>query len=147
MRRKKGNGNRTGPGIIYAILVELDGKSLVKIGVTHRRIQDRVSEILTGIFMKYREFPRCKPLRFKTTEDPYGREKDFHNYFSEYSYSPEHKFGGSTEFFDVPFEEVVKVYDENIVAVKKATKKRKKVVKKKSVTNSSGVFFTVSKEV
>jgi len=126
MRRKRGDGDRSGPGIVYAILVELEDKQLVKIGVTHRRIQDRVAEILTGIFMQYRIFPRCKPLRFKTTEDPYQVEKDFHNYYSEYSYTPEKKFGGSTEFFDVPFEDVVKVYDENVVPVKKERKTRKK---------------------
>ena len=103
--------------------------------------------------MKYREFPYCKPLRFKTTEDPYQVEKDFHNYFSEFNYTPEKKFGGSTEFFDVPFEEVVKIYDENVVPVKKPKKVRKprKTTKKptntKALTNSAGVFFRSSKDV
>ena len=152
MRRKTGTGNRTGPGIVYAILIELEGKSLVKIGVTHRRIQDRVAEILTSIFMKYRAFPYCKPLRFKTTEDPYQTEKDFHEYFAEFSYAPEKKFSGSTEFFDVPFEEVVKVYDENVVVVKKVRSTRKKTgtranrkPRKSSKEKSGGVFFTASK--
>jgi hypothetical protein len=150
MRIKRGDGNRTGPGIVYAILVELDGKSLVKIGVTHRRIQDRVSEILTGIFMKYRFYPYCKPLRFKTTEDPYQVEKDFHDYFSEFSYTPDKKFDGSTEFFDVPFEEVVKVYDENVVIVKKERKSRgagtRAKRKPRKVAAKEGVFFTASKD-
>ncbi len=151
MRRKKGDGDRSGPGIVYAILVELEGKELVKIGVTHRRIQDRVAEILTGIFMKYREFPRCKPLRFKTTEDPYQVEKDFHDYYSEHRYTPEKKFGGSTEFFDVPFEDVVKVYDENVVAVKKERKTKKtrgtranRKPRKTKRDTSEGVFFAAS---
>ena len=151
MRRKRGSGDRTGPGIVYAILVELEGKELVKIGVTHRRIQDRVAEILTSIFMQYREFPRCKPLRFKTTDDPYQVEKDFHEYYSEFSYAPEKKFGGSTEFFDVPFEDVVKVYDENVIPVKKERKTRKKVgtranrkPRKTQEEKSEGVFFAAS---
>jgi len=151
MRRKRGDGNRSGPGIVYAILVELEDKQLVKIGVTHRRIQDRVAEILTSIFMKYRVFPRCKPLRFKTTEDPYQVEKDFHEYYSEFNYTPEKSFSGSTEFFDVPFEDVVKVYDENVVVVKKEKKTRKKSGtranrKPRKVTEekSAGVFFAAS---
>ena len=53
MSYKKCKGNRADPGIVYAILIELEGRPLVKIGVTHRRIQDRVSEIFTAIFMKY----------------------------------------------------------------------------------------------
>ena len=67
MTRKKANGNRTGPGIVYVILIELEGRTLVKIGVTHRRIQDLVSEILTSIFMKYLSItPPTKKLKFYT---------------------------------------------------------------------------------
>ena len=48
-------------GILYLVYFELDGKQLVKIGVTARTIEERVSEILISIFKKYREFPYCKP--------------------------------------------------------------------------------------
>jgi DUF4097 and DUF4098 domain-containing protein YvlB len=125
---------RAKPGILYVILIELDGKSLVKIGVTHRRIEDRVSEILVGIFKKYREFPYCRPKRFKTTADTYKKEKSLHKHFSDYSYSPSKKFGGSTEFFDVPLEDVVKVYDKLIATTTPAKKKK-------------GSFFTANKKL
>lgn len=98
--------------ILYVVLFELEGKSLVKIGVTSRNIEDRVSEILVSIFKKYRMFPYARPKRFKKTEKAYEKEAVLHEYFKEYSYSPENKFSGSTEFFDVPLELVVSVYEE-----------------------------------
>lgn len=99
-------------GILYVIYFELEGKPLVKIGVTTRKIEERTSEILVDIFKKYREFPYCKPKRFKTTDNVYDKEGLLHKYFDEYRYCTLHKFGGSTEFFDVPLEDVVKVYEE-----------------------------------
>jgi len=103
---------RTNSGILYVVLFEMDGKSLVKIGVTNRRIEDRVSEILVDIFKKYREFPYCRPKRFRTTDNIYKKEKLLHKYFKEYEYRPKKKFSGSTEFFDVPLDDVVKVYED-----------------------------------
>ena len=137
---------RTKPGILYVILVELEGKSLVKIGVTHRRIEDRVAEILVGIFKKYREFPYCRPKRFTTTRDPYKKEKALHKHFAKNSYSPGKKFGGSTEFFDVPLDDVVEVYDEIATPTKKYKPKPKPAAKTKP-KKKKGVFFTVSKNV
>lgn len=98
--------------ILYVVVFELEGKSLVKIGVTSRNIEDRVTEILTGIFKKYREFPYCRPKRFRKTDKAYEKEAILHKQFAEYSYTPEHKFGGSTEFFDVSLELVVSAYEE-----------------------------------
>ena len=122
------------PGILYVILVELEDKQLVKIGVTHRRIEERVSEILSDIFRKYRFFPFCKPKRFRTTSTPYEKEKALHKHFSAHKYKPAKKFNGSTEFFDVPLEDVVVVYDK-VVSNTKAVPKKK------------GVFFSVNKNV
>lgn len=98
-------------GILYVLLVELEGKSLVKIGVTGRSIEDRVVEILVSIFKKYREFPYCRPKRFRSTCDIYSKEKYLHGVFEEYRYKTAKKFSGHTEFFDVPLEEVVVAYE------------------------------------
>ena len=134
------------PGILYVILVEMDGKSLVKIGVTHRKIEDRVSEILVGIFKKYREFPYCRPKRFITTANPYKKEKDLHNYFAKFNYQPSKKFSGSTEFFDVPLDDVVAVYDRT---VKKSAAKPRTKPRTKAKTNpkKAGVFFSTNKKL
>lgn len=100
------------PGILYLVHFKLDEKDLVKIGVTSRTIEERVSEILISIFKKYREFPYCRPKRFRKTGNVYEKEAILHNYFKEYSYTPEKKFSGSTEFFDIPLDDAVKVYED-----------------------------------
>ena len=97
--------------ILYVVLFELEGKSLVKIGVTSRNIEDRVTEILSSIFKKYREFPYCRPKRFRQTDMAYEKEAILHKLFEEYNYTPENKFSGSTEFFDVPLDLVVDAYE------------------------------------
>jgi len=99
-------------GILYIVYFELEGKQLVKIGVTTRAIEDRVSEILVSIFKKYREFPYCRPKRFRKTGNVYEKEAQLHQYFKQHNYELKNKFSGSTEFFDVPLEEVVEVYEQ-----------------------------------
>ena len=98
-------------GILYLVEFELEGKTLVKIGITSRSIEERVAEILVGIFKAYRIFPYCRPKRFRKTTDMSHKESILHRYFTSYRYTPEHKFGGSTEFFDVPIDTVVEVYE------------------------------------
>lgn len=98
-------------GIVYLLYFELDGKQLVKIGITTRAIEDRVSEILVSIFKKYREFPYCRPKRFKKTGNIHEKEAQLHKYFSEFRYTTSNVFSGSTEFFDVPLDTVVEVYE------------------------------------
>lgn len=100
-----------GSGILYLVLFRLEDKELVKIGVTTRTIEERVSEILISVFKVYREFPYCRPKRFRTTSDVFEKEAVLHKYFEEYRYLPEKRFSGSSEFFDVPLEEAVTVYE------------------------------------
>jgi hypothetical protein len=98
-------------GILYLVCFTMEDKVLVKIGVTTRKIEDRVSEILVSIFKKYREFPYCRPKRFKKTTEIFEKEAILHEYFKKYRYTTEHKFSGSTEFFNVPIEKVVNAYE------------------------------------
>lgn len=107
----KSERNKTG-GILYLLYFELEGLPLVKIGVTTRTIEDRTSEILVAMFKKYREFPYCKPKRFKKVDDVYCKEALLHKYFKECKYTTKYKFGGSTEFFNVSLDEAVRVYEE-----------------------------------
>lgn len=98
-------------GILYVILFTLDNKQLVKIGVTSRSIEARVTEILLSIFKTYREFPYCRPKRFSATSDAYSKEAKLHKHFADRRYSTSKKFNGHTEFFDVPLDEVVCAYE------------------------------------
>jgi hypothetical protein len=127
----------TKKGILYVLLFELEGKTLVKIGVTTRSIEERVAEILVSMFTKYRMFPYCYPKRFRTTEDIFGKEKKLHKMFEEHKHVTSKKFSGYTEFFDVDVDEVVKEYDK-LIKVKKYIPKNKKKKKK-------GVFFIANK--
>lgn len=99
-------------GILYIVHFELEGKPLVKIGVTTRTIEERVAEILVSIFKKYREFPYCRPKRFRKTGNVYEKEAILLKYFKDYQYEPSNKFSGSTEFFDIALEDVVEVYED-----------------------------------
>jgi len=123
----------TKSGILYVLHIELEGKSLVKIGMTTRNIEDRVSEILISIFKKYREFPYCRPHRFTKVTDVMSKEKEMHKKFSSHKFKTSKRFSGSTEFFEVPVDSVVKVYDK--LYKPKARPKTKK----------KGVFFSTVK--
>lgn len=88
-------------GIVYILLFEIDGKQVQKIGVTQRKIEERVTEILTSFWKSYRYFPYCKPKRFKSTSMIFNKEAQLHYHFANVKYEPEHKTDGSSELFCV----------------------------------------------
>ena len=99
-------------GILYLLELHLEDKVLVKIGITLRsKVEDRVLEILLAIHKKYRYYPHCKQLRFRTVDDPLGKESRLHEYFRSCNYTTEHSFGGSTELFEVDSSVVKDAYD------------------------------------
>lgn len=101
-----------GSGILYLVHFNLEDKDLVKIGVTSRSIEERMSEILVSIFKQYRMFPYCRPKRFRKTGDAYQKEASLLSHYSNYCYTPEKKFSGSTEFIDFPLDDIVATYEE-----------------------------------
>lgn len=99
-------------GILYILRIRLEDKDLVKVGVTCRdKVEDRVCEILTSVWKKYRIFPETYVKRFKVVTDVYSKESKMHKLLEEYSYTTEHRFSGSTEMFDVHLDVVVDCYD------------------------------------
>lgn len=98
-------------GILYVLEIELEDKLLVKIGFTKGKVEDRVCQILTSIWKRYRVFPKTYVKRFSKFEDVVSKEQELHARFEGYRYSTEHKFSGSTEIFDVELDKVVEVYD------------------------------------
>lgn len=99
-------------GMLYVLVIHLEDKELIKVGITQRtKIEDRVSEILVGIFKKYRVFPFCKPKKFTTVEDVFQKEAEMHKYLDEYKYTTEHVFGGHTEIFHVELGVVLDAYE------------------------------------
>ena len=100
-------------GIVYVLEFELEGKKLGKVGFTSRpKVEDRVCEILVSIWKRYRVFPSCYVKKYRTFDDPLAIERSLHKLLVDYKHTTKFVFSGSTEFFDVPLEEVVKLYDE-----------------------------------
>lgn len=100
-------------GIVYLLIMWLDdGTEVYKIGVTKREVQERVCEILTSYWTKYRVFLRCYPKRYRKTDKIYEKEAAIHKELSEYSYKFDKEFSGSTEFFSgIELEKVVEIYE------------------------------------
>ena len=119
-------------GILYVLLIELGEDTVVKIGLTRRRdIADRVAEILTSVFRRWRYFPKCTPKRFTWTTNVAGKEKALHKLFKHSRYKSTHKFSGSTECFTVDVDTAIAAYDKLVEA-------------DRPNSNKKGVFFTVS---
>lgn len=98
--------------MLYVLVIHLEDKELIKVGITQRaKIEDRVSEILIGIFKQYRIFPYCKPKKFTTVEDVFKKESEMHKYLEQYRYVTEHSFGGHSEFFHVELDVVLDAYE------------------------------------
>jgi len=117
MKLKVSKADDSGSGILYILVMEIEDKTVYKVGVTQRaKIEDRVCEILASFFKSYRYFPWTRPKRFKKTNDVYEKEAKMHKYLSEYKYEPEKKFGGSTEFFcGIDLDVLVDLYEMMIV--------------------------------
>lgn len=111
MRFKVGKVCEEPTEIVYLLEIHMEEKVLVKIGITSRQIGVRVSEILLSAFGPYREFFYCRPKRYKKTTDMVGKEAMLHRYFEDRRYKTKFAFGGSTEFFDIPLDEAVEVYE------------------------------------
>lgn len=104
-------------GILYLLVISIDEKDVIKIGVTNRdKIEDRVCEILVSIFKSYRFFPMLYPKRFSKVDNNYEKEQKLLSYLSEYKYESKAKFGGSTELVDMDLDIVVDLYDKLKVA-------------------------------
>ncbi len=98
-------------GIVYLLEIVIEDKTLVKIGITTRKIEDRVVEILTSCFHAYRRFPSCYPKKYTKTENIFSKEAMLHKYFEDRRYTFQKKFQGHTEFFDIPLDEAVDAYE------------------------------------
>ena len=106
-------------GIVYLLVMELDERQVIKIGMTKRkRVDDRLSEILLAMWHKYRYIPRTIVARYSTVDRPLDMEQELLLHFSEYSVDMEHSFGGSKEFIQHDISLVKEKYDELLAVYK-----------------------------
>ena len=102
-------------GILYLIEMDVDGKRVVKIGLTRRAtIDERLVEIALAHFKAYRQINYMRPKRFRTTSNVSQKEQLLLGYFSSRRYVSEKPFTGHTELVDVDIMEVVTKYEEII---------------------------------
>lgn len=102
-------------GILYLIEMDVDGKRVVKIGLTRRAtIDERLVEIALAHFKAYRQINYMRPKRFRKTSNVSQKEQLLLGYFSSRRYVSEKPFTGHTELVDVDIMEVVTKYDEII---------------------------------
>lgn len=100
-------------GILYLLVLKLEDTEVIKIGLTRRPlIEERVCEILTGIWKQYRVFPECYVKRFRKTDDVEMKERILLKQFSAYSFTPSKVFTGSTELVTAPLEDVISLYED-----------------------------------
>ena len=102
-------------GILYLIEMDVDGKRVVKIGLTRRAtIDERLVEIALAHFKAYRQINYMRPKRFRKTSNVSQKEQLLLWYFSSRRYVSEKPFTGHTELIDVDIAEVVQKYEEII---------------------------------
>ena len=102
-------------GILYLIEMDVDGKRVVKIGLTRRpTIDDRLAEIAIAHFKAYRQINYMRPKRFRKTSNVLQKEQLLLGYFADRKYESALHFSGCTELVDVDIMEVVQKYEEII---------------------------------
>lgn len=94
-------------GILYILIFKIDGEKVFKVGMTKRKLEDRVSEILTSFYHKFRYYPYMRPKRFKKVSSVFAKEALMHKALKEFKYVPDHVFSGSTETFSGIEEQLV----------------------------------------
>jgi hypothetical protein len=97
--------------ILYLLDMELEGKKVRKIGITSKRIEDRLVGIATSVFSKHRYFPYIYPKRFRKVDSALVKEQKILEYMKEYKWASEKEFGGHTEMLDVELDVLVDVYE------------------------------------
>ena len=110
---QKAIGNKNKEGIVYILIMVVDGHEVYKIGVTSRdTVKDRVLEIVGSHLNVYRFVPYTYPKRFRKTKDIYEKEKILHEHFKKCRYESEKNFGGCKELFMVDdMEYLLEVYE------------------------------------
>lgn len=131
MKLKVTKAENSGSGILYILVMDIDGEVVYKVGVTQRdKIEDRVCEILASFFKSYRYFCWLRPKRFKKTEDVYEKEAKMHKYLKEYRYIPEKRFSGNTELFTgIALDTLVDLYEKIIVGDEPAIEEWQNAIK------------------
>ena len=109
--RRKFDHKRKFNGTVYVLQMELEGKTLFKIGASSRSANKRTGEILCEIEYKYGYFPRTRIVKSRQCKDYYRVEAALHERFKKNWYKTQHEFSGSSEVFDITLADILEWYD------------------------------------
>ena len=96
---------------LYLLHMEIEGKKVCKIGITSKKIEDRLQGIVMSFFSKYRYTPWIYPKRFRKIDSALVKEQKILEYMKEYKWQSEKQWGGWTETLDVELDVLVGVYE------------------------------------
>ena len=97
--------------ILYLLDMELEDKMVRKIGITSKKIEDRLQGIAMSVFSKHRYVPYIRPKRYRKVDNALVKEQKILEYMKEYKWTSEKEFGGHTEMLDVDLDVLVDVYE------------------------------------
>ena len=97
--------------ILYLLDMELEDKMVRKIGITSKKIEDRLQGIAMSVFSKHRYMPYIRPKRYRKVDNALVKEQKILEYMKEYKWASEKEFGGHTEMLDVDLDVLVDVYE------------------------------------
>lgn len=86
-------------GKLYLMRFWLGDDIVYKVGLTVRKPEERLMDILLSYYKVYRNTPASDIKRFKAVEDVQVKETRLLAALKEFRYTPEKKFSGSSEMF------------------------------------------------
>ena len=99
-------------GTLYLLEIELLDVTVVKVGITSRKIEDRCKETTESYWKHTRVFPRVYTKRFRRVIDYEAKEKQLLKYLKEYAFVPECSISGKTEMFIMNLEVAAIAYED-----------------------------------
>ena len=99
-KHKRVKKPRTVDGEVYMTLIDIDGKTVIKIGTTNRTALKRALEIAEVIYAVYKFIPKMQILINERTHNNYVVEAALLKELGQYKYTPLFEFDGCSELVD-----------------------------------------------
>ena len=103
-------------GEVYMLLIDIDGKSVIKIGTTNRTALKRMLEIAEVIHAAYKFIPKMQILINERTHNNYAVEAALLAQLKQYKYTPDYEFEGYSELVYCDIAVAISAYRECIDA-------------------------------
>ena len=107
---------RTVDGEVYMMLIDIDGKTVIKIGTTNRCALKRALEIAEVIHGAYKFIPKIQILINERTHNNYAVEAALLAQLKQYKYMPDYEFDGCSELVECDIAVAVGAYRDCIDA-------------------------------